>query len=87
MRNTVAARKSAWFTVSVLLRGCRKFEFKWTVIGFSLSSYLRIAVTVRSVIANCRFGQITLMFLLHLHEIAILKRIFIVLKKIDDCGS
>ena len=36
-------------------------------------------------IANCRFRQISSGFLLHLHEIAILRRIFIVLKKPYGC--
>ena len=81
----------------MLLRGCGKLEFKRTVYGFSLTSYnllldnrlLSIKPSHscnRTVIANCRFRQVTLGFLLRLLEIAILRRIFIVLKKTDGCG-
>ena len=37
MRNTVAAGKLVRYTVFVLLRDCRKLEFKRTVYGFSLT--------------------------------------------------
>ena len=91
----VAARKLVRYTVLVLLRCCRKLEFKRVVYCFSLTSWnlllgnryylsgLRIVVTVRS---SQIVDSDTLGFWLHSHEIAILKRISIVLKKTDDCG-